>query len=779
MFESPGWIGFLLLVGGLFLVLLLVSAIRSPVSSGVKWGLFSLKAAAVLLLLLCLLNPMVSRSRAKPGENLVVLLADQSASMGIRQSPGGNITRAEFARSLLDPNQSWRESLSQNFEVRSYTFGTSLERAENFQQLEPQSTSSLLGAALRGVLNRFQDQPLAGILLVTDGNSTDPLPENLEQLGVPIFPVIDDSQAAPFDIGVGKLFVSQTNFEDAPVTVQAAVTLTGESPADVIVSLEPMEGLNSAERLTQSLRVSPGTEGTVRFSVKPSKAGTLFYRLQVRDQSEPEAFQKPESSREATLKNNERWIAVNRDRHVSRILYVGGRPNWEYKFLNRALAEDPQLQLPTLIRIARKEARFEFRGRTGDSSNPLFRGFKSDSDEGTEDYSQPVLIRLNMRDGQELSEGFPKEKSKLFEYDAVILDDVEAAFFTHEQQSLMDRFVAERGGGLLMLGGVDSFRNGKWERTPVADAMPVYFNRTEETPVGPLRWKLSKEGRLESWMRLRQTEQAEEDRIRELPELAVMNPVTQIKPGASLLAELRDRNGDMVPAVVVQRYGQGRSGALLVGDLWKWSLHASESSQDDLAKGWRQLARWLVGDVPRRLAVTLGDSDHEGTLAKSIEVRVRDREFLPSETRQVTVNVTQPDGTQVELETQLSSEEPGLYQSQYVPRLPGAYVAEVMVAADEGDPQLTSAVGWASDPTADEFASPRVNLPLLRELAEKTGGKLIAPDQMDAFVSNFQKRDLPVMETETVPLWHRPWLLAIVVGLLAGEWGIRRWKGLA
>ena len=37
-----------------------------------------------------------------------------------------------------------------------------------------------------------------------------------------------------------------------------------------------------------------------------------------------------------------------------RVLYVTGRPNWEYKFLHRAVDEDDQVQLFALVRVAKE-----------------------------------------------------------------------------------------------------------------------------------------------------------------------------------------------------------------------------------------------------------------------------------------------------------------------------------------------------------------------------------------------------------------------------------------
>src|SRR5690606_12092885 len=159
---------------------------------------------------------------------------------------------------------------------------------------------------------------------------------------------------------------------------------------------------------------------------------------------------KPEQAREATLANNSRLAAVDRGRGPYRVLYVAGRPNWEYKFLRRAVEEDDQVQLVAMVRIARREPKFDFRARSGERINPLFRGFDPKDKEQVEQYDQPVIVRLDTEDAEELRDGFPKSPEDLFRYQAIVLDDLEAEFFTQDQMQLIKDFVRRRGGGLLM-----------------------------------------------------------------------------------------------------------------------------------------------------------------------------------------------------------------------------------------------------------------------------------------------------------------------------------------
>src|SRR6185295_19754520 len=141
-----------------------------------------------------------------------------------------------------------------------------------------------------------------------------------------------------------------------------------------------------------------------------------------------------------------------------------------------------------------------------------------DKEEQAEQYDQPVLVRDFPPDEPDkenkLCVGFPKSAEELYTYHAVILDDLESEFFTQDQMQLLKDFVRQRGGGLLMLGGEESFKNGHYDRTPVGDMLPVYVDDVAAPPAdGRYRLALTREGWLEPWIRLRPDEDAEHKRL--------------------------------------------------------------------------------------------------------------------------------------------------------------------------------------------------------------------------------------------------------------------------
>jgi uncharacterized membrane protein len=578
-------------------------------------------------------------------------------------------------------------------------------------------------------------------------------------------------------VSLTSVAATQTNFEDAPVTLTAEAQCQGVEREPILAQVVDESG-----KVVIAAEQTPATaDGTVafRFQFRPEHQQLSFYRVRVVAKSQSGVWSHPETTIEATLANNQRWVAIDRGRGPLRILYVGGAPGPEHKFLGRALAEDTQVELVSLIRIARREPKFDFRSRAGEATNPLFRGFDRTTDE-SERYDQPVFVRLGIEDESELRDGFPKSAEQLFGYHALVLDNAEAELFTTDQMALVGRFVSERGGGLLMLGGPDSFEKGAFAKTLLADVLPVYL-RSPTSSNAPsasgYRWQLTREGWLEPWMRLRATEPEEQQRLEAMPPFRALNHVAGVKPGATTLAVAVDSAGHEKPALVAHAYGRGRAAALMVADLWRWRLKL-EPTNDDLEKTWRQLTRWLAADVPGRVSINHEIDEDEQTHAVRIAVRARDAEFQPLDNAQIDITVTSPDGSTRTLDAEPSRREAGVYQASYVPRAPGPYRAVTTVTDGSGEALAPVETGWTFDPAANEFRSLSPDRAALSALAERTGGEAVELSDLDAFAASLAARPAPETVQTLFPLWHTGWVFAAAIACFAGEWGLRRWKGL-
>jgi hypothetical protein len=252
----------------------------------------------------------------------------------------------------------------------------------------------------------------------------------------------------------------------------------------------------------------------------------------------------------------------------------------------------------------------------------------------------------------------------------------------------------------------------------------------------------------------------------------------------------------MYPALAVQRFGLGRSAALMIGDMWRWGLH-DEQMQKDLGKAWRQMIRWLVSDVPPRISVTAEAAPGGDPSEFRLTVKARDEEFKPLDNASVQLTIRpidtvsssglgaagSPTGhaesrNSLQLPAEPSAGEPGSYTATFVAHDTGAYLVEAAVTQADGKMAGQAAAGWTSDPAAEEFRSLKPNRALMQNLAQRTGGEMVALSDLEKFARQLPARRSPVMETWSYPLWHKPVVLLFALGCFVAEWGIRRWKGM-
>lgn len=778
--EAQNWI---LGAWGILLLLLIWAYHGKPAPAATRLICTACKLVALGLLLACILEPKWKRNTILPRANTVAIVLDNSESLNISDESEQNTRLQQLHAGLkkADSLNGWIPILETQFQVQRFTLGEQLSPLTSFtEDLPPPSQTTPLSAALKNLKNRFSRKPLAAVILLTDGQvSTTVYDDTLEDFP-PIFPIPAGPASAPPDLALRDIQITHSQFEDAPITIQAKVKAHNYGNRSIVVKLLDPEG-KTLEKTTQAL--SPeNTSPNIRFQFNPQTTGLAFYTLTIAE--DPAREQTPLA--EATLANNNTVLAIEQPTQPFRVLYLSGRPNWEYKFLRRALHKEDKLHLVGLIRVAKKEARFEFRGRTGESSNPLFRGFKDENEKEEEQYDEAVLIRLNTRDKDELLNGFPTTAEELYPYHAVILDDIESSFFTRDQHSLLEKYVSQRGGGLLALGGLETFQDGGYPKTPIGNLLPLYLsqptNQSQLSNSPAYRMQLTREGWLTPWLRLRNTENEEKAVQNQMPAFLVHNPTNGLKPGATLLAHLTPNTPTTEappPAMAEHRLGKGRVMAMTLGDLWKWSMKDPET-QPEHQKFWRQTLRYLLADVPEPTTLKIETNPDPGNPLVQIQLTARNPAFTPLDNSEVQLQLTTPDGQQLTLPAEPSSTLPATWHTQYRAMTSGAHTLEAKVFESDGKTQVTHAkAGWATNPANHEHRDHSVDKEFLHSLAQKTGGSVYQLKQLEELAAKLPKLQAPVMHEWNKPLWHNPWVLSLILALLAAEWFIRRKNNLA
>jgi uncharacterized membrane protein len=453
----------------------------------------------------------------------------------------------------------------------------------------------------------------------------------------------------------------------------------------------------------------------------------------------------PQSDEMVTQNNVREALIVVKDRR-EKILYFEGEPRFEVKFIRRAVGDDENLQVSVLQRTAENK-----------------------------------FLRLDVDGPEDLAGGFPKTRAELFKYRGLILGSIEANHFTPDQLRMISDFVGERGGGLLMLGSHRSFGEGGYAGTPVADVLPVVFaganGNGEDSFFTEIKVRPTRAGAAHAATQIADTEEASEKRWRELPAVTIVNPIKEIKPGATTLLT---SEADEYVALAFQRFGAGKALAFPIQDSWMWQMHIDMSVEDLTHETlWRRLVRWLVEGVPDQVTAALPKERVEPEEPATIIGEVSDENFVQMNSATVTAVVTTPAGEAVDLPMEWTGEQDGEYRASYTPTAEGFYEVRVEATTSDGTRLGEDVTYLRAAPSDNEYYDSTMRAPLLKRVADETGGRFYTTDTIDALADDIRYVGRGVTVIEERELWDMPALLFLLTLLVLGEWGYRRARGLA
>lgn len=706
-----------------------------------QYAFAGLRALPLLVLITVFLQPVLILHSVIPQKSFVAVAYDLSKSMEIHDVSGGQ-SRIDVEKQLLRPDGNpMLDELARKFKVRFFRFSGSADRVEGFQDQPKHGNVTDLARTLDQVTGELGNAPISGIVLITDGadNHSKDLNATAEQLrarNVPVYTVGLGSPNFARDTEVLRVTTPRQVLKDA--LIEADVAVRSKGYAGRTTHLLVKEG----DRIVHSQEIRLGSDDEVKtFKVNFSSEspGPKLFSFRV------EPF--PD---EVVSENNDQSALVRVVNEQPQVLYTDGEPRVAYAFLRRAVQDDKNLRLVTFLR----EANGKFTRQEVDS---------------------PTV----------LEKGFPAGKAELFKYKGLILGSIEASFFTFDQLRLISDFVSQRGGGLLVLGGKNSFGQGGYINTPLEDALPIALRPGRGNGDLPryqdneFKAELTNYGLEHPATRLAMDDQENKKRWSAAPPLIGINPTGGQKPGATVLAQssVRDVSGQYPVLLAFQRFGRGKSMALTTDSTWRWRME-QESTNNFHELFWKQLIRWLVNEVPDQ--VNLETDKHSYSLDETVLVRaeVNDDTFMRLNNAQVNARVKAPSGeiSSVPLVWDLSKE--GQYAATYKPQEEGIY--DVTAEAFQGSRSL--GIAHANFRIADslqEYHDANLNVDLLKKLASDTGGRYYAANDTRTLPEDISYSDTGASRLEEKELWDMPILFLLLVGAVSAEWILRKRKGLA
>lgn len=709
----------------------------SVMDRGIMAGL---RVALLAVLVFCLMQPALTLSTVVPQQNFVGILMDDSRSMQLADEDG-RVRSSFFAEAFTPEQSSLLQALSERFVLRFFRFSDVARRVDGLGEMTFDGTHTNLANALDAARSELSGVPLSGLVMVTDGADTGerPLTEAivpLQAAGVPVFTVGLGDESLDPDIELGRVELPRTVLQGSTLMVDVVVTQHGFNRGTTVPLIVEDDSRILAE---ETVELGPDGEPVVtRIGLELDQPGARRVHFSI-----------PAQSRERVDRNNARnaWVDVVGERE--KVLYFEGEPRWEVKFMRRAVADDENLQLVLLQRTA--ESKF---------------------------------LRLDVSDSTELEFGFPTTREELYRYRGLIIGSVEASFFTHDQLQMLADFVSVRGGSLLFLGGLSSFAEGGWEGTPVEEVMPVLLGEPgggggEDGFFSEIKVSPTPAGLAHPVVQL----DAEPDELRErwdgLPPLTTVNPIDEVRPGATvLLTGERTEGGGQQVVLAYQRYGRGTSIALTAQDTWLWQMHADVPLEDQSHESfWKQMLRWMVDGVPEPVVASASEEEVEPGEAVQVTASVRDSTFLDLNDATVIATITSPTGMVEELPLEWTVEEDGAYAAPFRPAEQGDY--EISIRAErEGTEMGTDVTHLHAAPSDREFFGAARRTQLLQRIAEDTGGQFYTRDDVSSLPDDITISGAGVTLVDELDLWDMPALFLLMLLLMGAEWGYRKVRGL-
>ena len=177
---------------------------------------------------------------------------------------------------------------------------------------------------------------------------------------------------------------------------------------------------------------------------------------------------------------------------------------------------------------------------------------------------------------------------------------------------------------------------------------------------------------------------------------------------------------------------------------------------------WRRLARWLVDDVPDKVMLTMTQDRVDPGQPMKLTAEVLDPQYNGINDARVVATVTSPSGKTTEVPLEWTVEHDGEYRSSVVPDEEGLYT--VRLAASRESKDLGSATAFVRSTSADnEYFDATMRAPLLRRIAEETGGRFYTNDvsSLPEAIS-YSGRGVTVVEERD--LWDMPAILLLLIG---------------
>ena len=746
-------------------------------SRRVRLLLTALRVMVVAGIIIMLLEPVLVLHITKWEQSRLLVLVDQSASMGFRDDWGDaeqaariaevlrlegdaaalrKRSRIELARHLLQGGMLEQLSAEGARLVKLHRFADRLDPGGgvvSVEALEAGSGSTAVGTAIRDVLAAYRGQHVAGLVLISDGQSnTGILPskaaEYAGQAKVPIAVLAAGTPEGPRNAAIDELETSDVAFVRDPIELRAVIRARGMDAAPAVVVLESRDTDSAQWEPIERRRIMLGEGGglqTVVFEYLQDAPTELDFRVTLETgQSEMDPGDN---------------VATRHVRVISRrvrVLFIAGNAFPEVQFLRNALWQnDRTIELSSWLQTA---------------------------DDAYSHLGHRPIRRL------------PVSQAELNRYDCVVLYDPDPSLWPPHFPQLLGDFVAQAGGGLIYIAGEgtgtalfdrsdDEAVSSLVEMLPVVRDPGLFRTAVDVRISSREAWKLyiTPEGRADLIFRFHPDPQRNKRIVDQLPGMYWHLPVTRAKPGATVLARhgdprMRNQYGAHV-LLATHLYGPGRTFFVGFDSTYRWRYLDEQYFRGFWARMIDRAGRTkqLGGNYPFRL------STDQATYRPGTQVTLIAR-FIDSHDVGPGLEVLHGQlehGSDPPRPLTLSRDdamgEAGVFNTSFTVDRRGPYVVKVW-------PGETAIQGAARAATHQfevripdlEQRQPVQDRLTLQAIADASGGRVFDLDEAASLPDLFKTKKVAIPQPFRDPIWDAPALWGTILLLAFVEWVLRK-----
>ena len=703
---------------------------------------------ALVALLLSIARPVwILASESLVGARVVVL-ADASRSMAL---PDGAEARFVARDRAVD-------AVSHAKDVRFTVLGFGDGAPKPGLASLALASRSDLTAALRAIEAAPEERPEA-LIVVSDGRLDDP-PEGAAKdvaniLHVPIHAVAT-TRAVPADASVRRVTAAGAAVAHVAFPLRIEVGCAGGLACDELTVIARELHHDGPPTLLASglAHVKAGSAiggddkgglAVVELPITLERAGVRVVEVALSG-----------ASGDVIPENDRRLVTFNVARERVRVLHVAGRPTNDVRALRQYLKGDASIDLVAFFIL-----------RT-----------PTDNVNATQDELALIPFPVD----ELFSEHLPS-------FDAVVLQDFDAQPYGLENHlPELARYV-RAGGGLVMVGGPNSFVAGGYANTPLADVLPVHLEAdkgstaADPAPFVPEWTTVGRDAPMLGPLRNVVGD--------EIPQMPGANVLEDARPGALVLwshPHRRTKSGAPMPVLAVSDVGNGRAIALGIDGGWLLDFSDLGTRTGGRAHGalWDGLLGWLMRDPrfePAQMEIgecvaqsaeggarNTGTGAQHGKDAPKAKLVVR---AISHDHADITLDVARMDAIADVVHIERKAVDlAAAIELELPPLAAGGYSALLKIG--EG---TATRRDFACEVGGDEWADSRPDPDRLREIAAATGGSFRFADEAASLA--LPKATVVSTERHVAPI-APPWVWAFLAALCVGaHWYARRKSGLS